>query len=328
MDSAIRLRQVRKSFGEKVALDGLDLDIPRGAVWGLIGPNGAGKTTAIRIVMAILFPDSGEVEVLGCRSALEAKDRIGYLPEERGVYRKLRVRSFLRYIGQLKGMRRRGLDATITRWLERMELADVAGKKLEELSKGMQQKVQFIATVQHEPDLLILDEPFSGLDPVNMRLLRELIDEQHRRGATVLFSTHVMPQAEELCEHVVMIDQGQKVLDDSVQEIRRRFDLHAIRYEPMHGDLDGQRLSGLPGVEQVREHRGRWELRLAEGADPAQVMLRLVEISPPALLEVLRPSLEDVFIAIVGQRRSAAERERLRHELAGAGIPPVAGGTA
>ncbi len=320
MERAIRMRGVRKTFGSKVALDGLELEVPQGAVWGLIGPNGAGKTTALRIVMAILFPDDGEVEVLGRASALEARDRIGYLPEERGVYRKLKVRTFLRHIGILKGMSRRGLDEKIEGWLERVDLGDVGRKKLEELSKGMQQKVQFIATVQHEPDLLILDEPFSGLDPVNMRLLRELIDEQHARGATVLFSTHVMQQAEELCEHVVMIDEGRKVLDDSVPEIRRQFDLRTILYEPMHDDPGEARLAALPMIQRVRRHQERWELHLAEGADPADAMRALVDLAPPALLEVHRPSLEDVFVEIVGQRRSAEERERLRRELAGAAV--------
>jgi len=327
VDSAIRLRGVRKTFGEKVALEGLDIEIPRGATWGLIGPNGAGKTTAIRIVMAILFPDTGEVEVLGHRSALAAKDRIGYLPEERGVYRKLRVRSFLRHIGLLKGMPRRGLDETIDRWLARVELGDVGRRRLEELSKGMQQKVQFIATVQHEPDLLILDEPFSGLDPVNMRLLRELIDEQRARGATVLFSTHVMQQAEELCEHVVMIDEGHKVLDDSVAGIRRRFDLRTILYEPMHDDPDPARLSSLPMVQRVTRRNGTWELHLADGGEPAAVMRALVDIAPPARLEVHRPSLEDVFIEIVGRRRGEAEQARLRRELGG-DAPALADGGA
>ena len=298
MTDAIVLQGVRKTFGSKVAVRDLDLVVPHGSLYGFIGPNGAGKTTTIRMIMSILFPDHGKIEVLGQASALDAKDRIGYLPEERGVYRKMKVGAFLRYIGRLKGIEPR---AAIGRWLERVELSEVENKKCEELSKGMQQKIQFIAAVIHEPDLLILDEPFSGLDPVNMRLLRELIDAEHQRGATIIFSTHVMHQAEQLCDHIVMIHDGEKMLDDSVAEIRARHDPRQILFEPLDRDGDTElRLTSVAGVEAVeRAEDGRFQVALVEGTEPAVAMRALVEAVVPARVELHRPTLEDVFVDIV-----------------------------
>ena len=189
MGPAIELRGVTKTFGGTTAVASLDLTVPRGALYGFIGPNGAGKTTSIRMIMSILFPDSGELRVLGRASALDAKDKIGYLPEERGVYRKMRVAAYLTFIARLKGVSEKGLVERVSEYVARVGLAGVEGKRCEELSKGMLQKIQFVAAIIHEPDLLILDEPFSGLDPVSMRLLREQIVAEHARGATILFST-------------------------------------------------------------------------------------------------------------------------------------------
>src|SRR3954471_8256716 len=202
MEPALRLQGVRKTFGTATAVADLDLKVPPGALYGVIGPNGAGKTTTIRLIMSILFPDAGEITVLGHRSALQAKDRIGYLPEERGVYRKMQVGAFLTYMGQLKGITG-DLAPRVRVGLDRVGLGGAEKKRCEELSKGMLQKVQFLAAIIHQPDLLILDEPFSGLDPVSARLLRQLVREEHRRGASILLSTHVMTHAEEICEHVV-----------------------------------------------------------------------------------------------------------------------------
>jgi ABC-2 type transport system ATP-binding protein len=300
MTDAIVLHRVRKTFGRKVAVRDLDLVVPRGSMYGFIGPNGAGKTTTIRMIMSILFPDSGQVEVLGHRSALDAKDRIGYLPEERGVYRKMKVGAFLRYIGHLKGVDRK--DA-VSGWLERVGLAEVENQRCEELSKGMLQKIQFIASVIHQPDLLILDEPFSGLDPVNMRLLRELIDAEHERGATIIFSTHVMHQAEELCDHIVMIHDGDKVLDESLSRIRARHDPRLILLEPIDGDARPEavtaRLAAVAGVEAVARADGRYRVTLADGTAPREAMRDLVAAVPPARIELHRPTLEDVFVDIV-----------------------------
>src|SRR5687767_4194134 len=236
MEHAIELRDVRKTFGANVAVNAVSLAVPRGAVYGVIGPSGAGKTTCIRMIMSILFPDSGELSVLGRASALEAKDRIGYLPEERGVYRKMRVGDFLTYIAQLKGVSEEDAAARASRLLAQLGLGDVLRKRCEDMSKGMLQRVQFIAAIINEPELLILDEPFSGLDPVSVRLLKQVIADEHRRGATILFSTHVMAHAEELCQHIVMMHQGRKVLDEPMAGLRRQFDMRVIRFEPLRSE--------------------------------------------------------------------------------------------
>src|SRR5687767_7370885 len=233
MEHAIELRDVRKTFGANVAVNAVSLAVPRGAVYGVIGPSGAGKTTCIRMIMSILFPDSGTLRVLGRSSALEAKDRIGYLPEERGVYRKMRVKAFLSYIGRLKSVERAEAETRAATLLERLGLADALDKKCEDLSKGMLHRVQFVAAIVNKPDLLILDEPFSGLDPVSVRLLKDLIAEEHQRGATIIFSTHVMAHAEELCQQIVMIHKGRKVLDEPIAGLRRQYDPRLIRLEPL-----------------------------------------------------------------------------------------------
>jgi ABC-2 type transport system ATP-binding protein len=257
--------------------------------------------------MSILFPDSGELSVLGRRSALEAKDRIGYLPEERGVYRKMKVGAFLTYIAQLKGVRRDAAASRVPRLLEEMNLAGTEGKLCEDLSKGMLQRVQFIAAIIHEPDLLILDEPFSGQDPVSVRLLREHIVREHRRGATVLLSTHVMANAEEMCQHVVMIHQGRKVLDEPVAGLRRQFDRRTIHFEPLDPHVDAVRLRAVPGVERVDTNGEGYTVVLAEGTDPAAAMARLAAAVPPARVELARLRLEDVFIRIVSEGAPGSE---------------------
>lgn len=316
MDTAIFLRGVTKTFGRMTAVDNLDLSVPTGGLIGFIGPNGAGKTTTIRMIMSILFPDQGEVSVLGHRSALEAKDRIGYLPEERGLYRKMRVGAFLTYMAKLKGIRDPALHRRIERSLEAVGLEGTARKRCEELSKGMMQKVQFIAATIHEPDLLILDEPFSGLDPVSARRLRELVLAEHRRGATILFSTHVMPHAEELCDSVIMIYQGRKVLDQRIESIRRQYDPRRIHLEPLDPAADGLAVRSLPEVEAVDRVNGGYDILLVEGTNPAYAMRRIVEFVTPAVMELARPQLEDVFIKLVsGGTETTESREKLRADL-------------
>jgi len=307
---AIELRALTKTFGPKRAVDALDLVIPEGSLHGFIGPNGAGKTTTIRMIMSILFPDSGEISVLGRRSAVESKDRIGYLPEERGVYKKMRVGPFLMYMARLKGVDGAGLEARVRAWLDKVSLPGVFRKRCEELSKGMQQKVQFVAAVIHEPDLLILDEVFSGLDPVNARLVRDLIDEQHAQGRTIIFSTHQMSQAEALCDRVVMIHQGRKVLDNTPAEIRSRFDPRAIALEPADPAFDRAALR-MPGVDSVTERKGHVEVYLSPRTDASDMIPRLAAAVPVRRIEVIRPSLEDVFIDIVQSSTTPEERELL-----------------
>ena len=312
MEAAILLKGVTKSFGKAKAVENLELAVPRGGLYGFIGPNGAGKTTSIRMIMSILFPDSGELSVLGNRSALDAKDRIGYLPEERGVYRKMRVGAFLTYMARLKGVSATGLGKQIEQSLESVGLGGTQRKRCEELSKGMNQKVQFIAATIHKPDLLILDEPFSGLDPVSSRLLRELVMTEHRRGATILFSTHVMQHAEELCDSVVMMHQGKKVLDEQVGVIRRRYDPRNIQFEPLDPDADLSPLRSLPGVESVDRADGGYEILLVEGTDPADAIRRMVQSVAPPRIELSRPRLEDVFIKLVG---GGLESEEAKQQL-------------
>ena len=299
MDAAIVLRDVTKTFGQTTAVKNLNLEIPYGSLCGFIGPNGAGKTTTIRLIMSILFQDSGDISVLGHASAMKAKSRIGYLPEERGVYRKMRVGAFLTYIAGLKGVSGPDAGKTIRNALERVGLGRTERMHCDELSKGMLQKVQFLASVIHKPDLLILDEPFGGLDPVSTRLLRDLVLEEHRRGATILFSTHVMAQAEEICEHVVMLHQGRKVLDESLTAIRSHYDPRTIEFDPVDSGADISPVTHLPGIERVDRNDLGYKILLADGTDPAQAMHRIIDAVKPARLELSRPRLEDIFIQLV-----------------------------
>jgi ABC-2 type transport system ATP-binding protein len=326
MSDAIAIKGVTKTFGTKTAVRNLDLSVRQGALCGFIGPNGAGKTTTIRMIMSIIFPDKGEISVLGKPDALQSKDLIGYLPEERGIYRKMKVGAFLNYLARLKGVDGPSADKKVRDWLERVALGDCYKKKCEELSKGMQQKVQFIAAVIHEPALIILDEVFSGLDPVNRRLMRELIDTEHRAGRTIIFSTHAMFEAEALCDQVFMIHQGNKVLDGSMHDILARYDPRSIIVEPVNPD-DRDRLRAVPGIRDVNGGDGVGAARhlLETGLDdhttPADAMARITAALPVRRVELKRASLEDIFIDVVVGRPGASttDKEKLRQELAAAG---------
>ncbi len=307
MTAAVEIRGIRKTFGDTVALQSLDLSIPQGATYGLIGPSGAGKTTAIRIIMSILFPDSGNISVLGHGSALEAKDRIGYLPEERGSYRKMTVGAFLTYIGCLKGRTRAQVIGRASRLLGRLGLVDVSAKKCEDLSKGMLQRVQFIAAIVNEPDLLILDEPFGGLDPMSVRLLKEVIAEEQQRGATIIFSTHVMAHAEELCQQIVMIHKGRKVLDEPISGLRRQYDTRRILLEPLDLNANLLALQTVAGVETVKLNDHGCEIRLREGTDPGGAIRAITAVVAPARIELARIRLEDVFLRLVGESGAAGD---------------------
>jgi ABC-2 type transport system ATP-binding protein len=262
------------------------------------------------MIMGITLPDSGEIRVHGAPMDRATQNRIGYLPEERGLYRKMKVAPYLMFIAKLKGVPERGLKERVYAAIERIGLKGVEGKRCEELSKGMSQKIQILAAIIHEPDLLILDEPFSGLDPVSTRLLKDLILAEHRRGATVLFSTHVMPQAEEICDHVVMIHRGQKVLDDPVDSILRRYDARALRFEPLDASADVSVVKGLAEVERCTAVDGGYEVVLRERADVGRAMQQVIAAVPVARIELKRPRLEDVFVQIADDGgRSALDRE-------------------
>ena len=318
METALELRGVAKKFGKTSAVDQIDLVVPSGGMYGIIGPSGAGKTTAIRMIMSILFPDSGTLSVLGCASASEAKDRIGYLPEERGVYPKMRVLAFLTFLAQLKGVPAQSAAARASKLLARLGLADVGQKKCEDLSKGMLQRVQFVGAIINLPDLIILDEPFGGLDPVSVRLMKEVIAEENRRGATILFSTHVMAHAEEMCRHIVMIHKGRKVLDEPMDGLRRQYDTRTLYVEPLDPKTPLATLQSLPMVESAKEANGGYRLRLAADSDPASAMRQIVNAVPSARIEFDRIRLEDIFIRIVTGGAEVDESESaLRANLQG-----------
>ncbi len=295
IDNAVVLRNVAKTFGAHTAVDSLDLNVPRGSVYGFIGPNGSGKTTTLRMIMRILHPDRGEIEVLGERSHDAATDRLGYLPEERGLYKQMKVRDVLSFYAQLKGMRQ--CRAAIDRWLARLGLSDWADKQVQTLSKGMSQKVQFIAAVVAQPELVLLDEPFSGLDPVNMEVLRDAILSLRRDGTTVIFSTHDMTVAEKMCDAVFMIYRGRKVLDGPLHAIQEAHGEDTLR---VRLNDDGADLGRLPGVQSVSDFGRYQELRLAPGADSQRLLAALAAQARILHFEVARPSLHDIFVRIAG----------------------------
>lgn len=288
---------VTKRFGEFTAVDDLSLQVHRGRVFGLIGPNGAGKTTTIRMIVNITVPDSGRIELFGQPMSSQLQDRIGYLPEERGLYRKMKVGEQLRFFAELKDVRGKDADERINNWLAKLQLTDWKNKRAKDLSKGMQQKVQFITAVLHDPDLLILDEPFSGLDPVNVELMKQTILEKKAEGKTIILSTHQMEIAEKLCDDVCMINRSHKVLDGRLREIRRSFSRNAVELQIAGGDgvLEDPSL-----VANIRENGDDLEVLLAPGADAQTLLKRLVESG--AIInkfELAEPSLHDIFIAKV-----------------------------
>jgi ABC-2 type transport system ATP-binding protein len=300
--NAVTLRNVAKTFGTRAAVADLSLEVPRGSIYGFIGPNGSGKTTTLRMIVSILLPDCGEIEVLGERGGAAVRDRVAYLPEERGLYKKMTVRRLLRYYGRLKGCRPPELDRRVEAWLKRLDLSAWTDKKIESLSKGMAQKVQFIAAVISEPEVLILDEPFTGLDPVNLEVLKEAIIETHRRGTTVIFSTHDMGTAEKLCDRIFMIFEGKKVLDGTLEEIQAAHAFPAVRVETSAGT---EALEAMPEVESVSNHGRLREVRLR--GDPQEFLRRLVLGSQVQRFEIARPSLHDIFVRIARPPKHASD---------------------
>jgi ABC-2 type transport system ATP-binding protein len=295
----LHLERVTKRFGDFTAVDGLSLTVRAGRVYGLLGPNGAGKTTTIRMIVGITAPDEGTVALFGSPVTPEAQNRIGYLPEERGLYKRMRVADQLRFFAELKNFSGRAAEEAVDRWLAKVKLSEWKRKKASELSKGMQQKVQFVAAVMHDPDLLILDEPFSGLDPVNVELLIDLVLELKAAGKTIIFSTHQMEVAERICDDICLINRSRKVLDGSIREVKRGFGRNsvAVRFE---GGGDGV-LEDTSLVAGVKRHTDETEALLAPGANAQDVLRRLLASGATVTkFELVEPSLHDIFIEEVG----------------------------
>ncbi len=294
---AVRLRGVTKRFGKLTAVSDLDMQVPRGSVYGFLGPNGSGKTTTIRMIMGILLPDEGQVELLGGAPGVGFSGRVGYLPEERGVYRKMKVLDFLVFLGEIRGMRGREARAKALDWLERLDLSRWADKRTQDLSKGMQQKVQFIGTVLHDPELLVLDEPFSGLDPINQEVLEQIVREFQARGTTILFSTHLMDHAERLCQRVFLISRARRVLDDDLKELKRRErkGLVAVEFQG-----DDRWLAG-PEVAEILPLADGAHLVLKEGADHQAILRRGVAAGVRIdRFDLVEPRLHEIFVRHAG----------------------------
>ncbi|MFQ5489799.1 MAG: ABC transporter ATP-binding protein [Phycisphaerae bacterium] len=302
--NAIEIDNVTKTYGAHRAVSDLSLTVPDGTVYGFIGPNGSGKTTTLRMIMGIIYPDpgSGNISVLNQEVLGAANERVGYLPEERGLYRKMKVRDVLRFCAELKG--RRDSKQDIADWLERLGIAEWANRPVEALSKGMAQKVQFIASVINRPELVILDEPFTGLDPVNAGVLKDAVLQLKRDGCTVIFSTHDMAVAEKMCDFIFMIFQGQKVLDGTLNEIQDHYGADTIRVR-LEGN--GSDLSAIPGVEQVDDFGQFQELRTGSDADSQTILHALAQKGRVRHFELTRPSLRDIFVRIAGPQAQQAE---------------------
>ena len=292
-----------KTFGTHRAVRALSLEVPRGAVFGLLGPNGAGKTTTLRMVMNVLGPDSGAIEILGRPSDQGGRDRVGYMPEERGLYPRMAVEEQLVYLAELKGTPRAEAQRRVGPWLERLGLSDWRQRKLNELSKGMQQKAQFIATVLHEPEILILDEPLSGLDPVGVNVMRDVFVDLRRQGKTIVLSSHQMETVERLCDAIALIHRGRKVLDGPVSEVKSR---HGKNTLVLSYEGDGAFLAGLPGVLKVNDFGRYVEIRMAEGADPQAILREAASRLRVSRFEVVEPSLHDIFVEQVTATGEAA----------------------
>jgi len=295
---AIELENVTKTFGAHIAVAGLSMQVPAGSIYGFIGPNGSGKTTTLRMIMHIIHADRGRIAVLGEQASAAANDRVGYLPEERGLYRQMKVIDLLRFFSQLKG--HTTAHGEINRWLERMQLSEWADRKVEALSKGMSQKVQFIATVIARPQLLLLDEPFSGLDPINAELVREILLELVRAGTTVLFSTHDMLAAETLCDSIMMIYKGHKVLDGTLRQIQQEHGRDVLRVRLEWPAGSDRQLHDLPGVAKVTDLGNLQEIGLASGVDRQRILQLLMQRGNVEHFEITRPSLRDIFLQIAG----------------------------
>ncbi len=295
-DDAVALDDVSKTFAHVVAVNHLSLRVPRGVVYGILGPNGAGKTTTIRMLVGILRPDSGQVRVLDSNDPAQIKPRLGYLPEEKGLYKKMRVLDLVAYFGRLKGMTRAAAYSRGRSLLDEFDLGDWHDQKCESLSKGMGQKVQIVATLIHDPELIVLDEPFSGLDPVNVELVRNIVLAQRSRNRTVLLSTHVMEQAQQICDGLILINHGRKLFDGTLSDIRRSSE----RTISIDYDGDGAILKDLPGVRRVNDAGRHAELSLNPDADDQAILASLVNRLTIRRFDTREASLHEIFVRAVG----------------------------
>ncbi|HEY6233241.1 MAG TPA: ATP-binding cassette domain-containing protein [Pyrinomonadaceae bacterium] len=290
----VSINQITKAFGEFIAVRELSLAVYPGRVYGLLGPNGAGKTTTIRMIVNITAPDSGHIEVFGREITPELQDRIGYLPEERGLYKKMKIGDQIKYFAALKNIPGKEAERRANRWLDRLKLTEWKNRKASELSKGMQQKVQFVNAIIHEPELLILDEPFSGLDPVNVEVLKEIILELKAAGRTIIFSTHQMEVAEKICDDICLVNRSRKVLEGSIREVKRGFSRNAVALRLVGGESV---LSDQSLVSKIQRHSDGLEALLAEGADPQKLLRELIAVDATIeRFEMIEPSLHDIFI--------------------------------
>jgi len=293
--STIQVENIIKSFGTQRAVDGVTFEVEPGEIFGLLGPNGAGKTTTIRIILDIFKADSGRVSILGGPMSEEKKNRIGYLPEERGLYQEIKLEQCLVYLATLKGLSKAEATQRVGSYLERFDLADSRKKKLKELSKGMQQKAQLIVTLVHEPEVLIIDEPFSALDPINTQMVKDLLLEERAKGRTIVLCTHQMHQVEELCDRIVLIDQGKAVLYGNLEEIRRRYAGKDLVLR-----TPSELPATLPGVASSERTNGSYHLKLASGASPQAVLTGLVQANITVeQFEIAMPTMDEIFIRVV-----------------------------
>jgi ABC-2 type transport system ATP-binding protein len=297
---SLELKSVRKTYDKFVAVDDLSFCIRPGTMFGLLGPNGAGKTSAIRMMIGITLPDAGEIHMFGEPFRREMLDRVGYLPEERGLYPKMKVIEQLVFFGELHGLSSAEARKRALRWGERLEIAEHFQKKTQELSKGMQQKIQFIATLLHEPEFIIMDEPFSGLDPSNSKLLENVLLELRNDGRTILFSSHRMDQVEKLCNSICLIDRGRAVLQGEVREVKARYGSDRVQIA-FSDSTDGKVLDGNALVQSLERYEGYVQVKLAAGADAHRLMTEVMQQSRINRFEVMEPSLEDIFIEVVGK---------------------------
>lgn len=302
--SAIELKNITKTFNNFTAVNNLSLIVPEGSIYGFIGPNGSGKTTTIRMIMNIFYPDCGSIEIFGEKHEGSSHLNIGYLPEERGLYKKMKVKELLMFYGKLR--RASDIKSKVDYWLNKLELSEWSDKKIETLSKGMSQKIQFITSIIHEPNIIILDEPFSGLDPVNADLIKDVVLELKSKGKTIIFSTHDMGTAERMCDYIFMIYKGEKVLDGTLHDIQNKYGTDTIQ---LVCENSKEFLSKVSGIDKVNDFGQYQELKLKETADSQQILKQILDKTKVSKFELSKPSLLDIFIRIANPDKSEIEEQ-------------------